>query len=278
VDEPLQLSAPLARRLSIKLCGGCEWLHGFWQCLRLLELAADPGRHAQFYGGALAGAKGASRVLISGAADYSMLAHAVAAFRARDVEPHITVIDTCETPLELNRWYAEHVGCRIETHRGSVLDYAPPASFDVVCTHSFFGQFPGSDRPRLLEAWRRLLHPGGRVVTAHPLRPGGADEPNRFSPEQARAFRAAVEVRAAELAGLLQSSVDNVMRQAERYLDTRYGYPVRSVEELRALFEGAGFALEHLESVAIPGNQREIGGPGLRNAKVRYAHIIATRR
>jgi SAM-dependent methyltransferase len=207
-----------------------------------------------------------------------MLAHVLAACRARDVEPQITVIDTCETPLHLNRWYAERAGCSITTERCSVFDYAPPAPFDVVCTHSFFGMFSPPERPRLIASWRRLLRTGGRLVTAHPLRPWGPDEPQRFSAEQEASFRAAVSARAAELAGLVGSDVESVMQQAEQYLGARYGHPVRSLDELRALFEQGGFGFERLESFApTAGGPRELGGPGLRNSKVRYAHLVATR-
>jgi SAM-dependent methyltransferase len=217
-------------------------------------------------------------VLVCGAADYSMLAHALAACRARGVEPELTVIDTCETPLRLNRWYAERFGCRVETGCTSVLDYAPQAQFDAISTHSFLGMFAPAARARLIAAWQRLLRPGGRVVTAHPLRPWGAEEPNRFTPGQADWVRRRVGARAAELSAMLEAGREEVLAQAERYLEARYGYPVRSLDELRALFAQGGFQLDHLESAApAPGGQPELGGPGLRNAKVRYAHLIAVR-
>jgi hypothetical protein len=47
IDEPLELSAPLARQLASRLCrknpateDSCEWDHGFWQYLCILGLAA----------------------------------------------------------------------------------------------------------------------------------------------------------------------------------------------------------------------------------------------
>jgi SAM-dependent methyltransferase len=277
VDEPLRLSAPIARRLALEHCtGGCAWLHSFWQCLRILQLAADPTRHASFYAAAF-GSVGVSsaRVLVSGAADYSMLAHVLAAFRARGIGPRVTVLDTCETPLALNRWYAERGACSIETVRANLLEYQPPAPFDLICTHSFFGQFSRAERPRFAAAWRRLLRPGGRAVTVGPLRPFGADERNRFTEEQAAALRFSVEARAEELAELLGIPATTLLDHAEQYLNARYGYPVRDVDELRALFEGAGFTLEHLAPVAVAGADTGAGGPGLRKAGLRYAEVIA---
>src|SRR6185295_15768452 len=96
-DEPVPESAPLAWRLAPQLCrkdpatgATCAWLHAFWQCLRLVEVAAAPDRHAAFYQEAfeaVAAGNGATRMLVSGAADYSMLAHALAAFRSCGIEP-----------------------------------------------------------------------------------------------------------------------------------------------------------------------------------------------
>src|SRR5262245_36311726 len=103
-QEPLELSAPLARRLAPQLCHkdpasgeSCAWQHGLWQYLRILGMNHSPRAHAAFLLEALAAtARPGMRVLVSGAADYSMLAHVLAATRAAEV----TVLDVCETPLE----------------------------------------------------------------------------------------------------------------------------------------------------------------------------------
>jgi SAM-dependent methyltransferase len=289
LDEPLALSAPLARRMAAQLCrkdpatgADCSWLHGFWQYLRLMGLAATPERHAAFYRSAFDGVicdQEPPRLLVSGAADYSMLAHVLAAFRARGIEPAVTVIDACETPLWLNRWYAERASCRVDTVRCDVLDYAPAETFDAVCTHSFLGQFSRQQRPALLAAWRRLLRPGGVVITAHPLRPFGPDDRNRFTPEQAQAFRAAVASGAEALRKSLGVEPQALLAQAEAYMRTRYGYPVRSREEVLDLFEGAGFAVDYLAcGPAASGGPYEAGGPGLRNKGVQYASVVARRK
>jgi len=288
VREPLELSAAIARRIATQMCRrspdsgeDCAWLHGFWQCLRLMRVAATPDRHADFYREALARVEGAAatpRVLVCGAADYSMLAHALAAFRCRNVEPAISVIDVCDTPLYLNRWYAEREACNIETHRRHLLEYSEPRRFDVVCTHSFFGQFPRGRRPAMIAAWRGLLRPGGLVVTTLPLRPGSAEEPNRFTSGQAESFRAGVLAHAKTLAEFLDSEPEDIIRQGERYLEARYGYPVDSSEEVRELFASEGFAVEQLSCAVAPTEKGlDAGGPGLRCRGVEYASVVARR-
>lgn len=287
-EEPLELSAPLAHRMAPQLCRkdpqtgqDCSWLHGFWQCLRLMGLAATPGRHAEFYERAFRGVDGADgppRILVSGAADYSMFAHVLASFRGRGIEPAVTVIDVCETPLELNRWYAERVSCRIETRRCGMLDFPGSELFDAVCSHSFFGQFPRERRAALFAAWHRVLRPGGLLATANPLRPRGPEEPNRFTPEQAQAFRAVVAAAAEELQRRCGIDQRDILQRAEQYLQARYGYPVRSGDDIREQCERAGFVLDSLNCAPVASDVPVgLGGPGLRKAGVKYASIIASR-
>ncbi len=53
--------------------------------------------------------RGITRILISGAADYALLARIVTMASRHNATPEITVLDRCETPLRLNSWYAKHV-------------------------------------------------------------------------------------------------------------------------------------------------------------------------
>jgi len=88
LDEPVLESAPLARRLAAEMCGrdpdtgeSCAWNHGFWQYLRALELVTTPAHHADCFkrGFDQVDAR-APRVLISAAADYSMLVQVLRAW------------------------------------------------------------------------------------------------------------------------------------------------------------------------------------------------------
>src|SRR6185369_15056274 len=113
-NEPLLESAPLARELAREMCHidpvtgeSCAWLHGFWQYIRLLGLGSTPTQNEEFFAAAIGTATAAvpaPRILVSGAADYSMLSVVLGACAGRDVRPQITVMDQCETPLALNRW------------------------------------------------------------------------------------------------------------------------------------------------------------------------------
>jgi len=144
------------------------------------------------------------------------------------------VLDRCATPLALNRWYARRQGIRIATKRSDILDYRPRRRFDVICTHSFLGQFPPRRRARLIAHWYEMLEPGGLILTINRLRPGAPPGRLGFSRAQAASFEALLGER---------------HRSAARQYARRMGaWPIRSEAELGTTFERAGFHLVHLSA------------------------------
>jgi len=287
IDEPLELSAPLARQLASKLCRknsttgeSCEWDHGFWQYLRILGLASPPKRHADFYREAfeqLVDSSSRPRILISGATDYGMLALVLATFRERGIEPHVTVVDVCETPLALNRWFAERESIEIHTHCSNMLSYTSDLAFDLICTHAFLGFFSPTQRPGLLANWHTLLRPGGAVVTVARIRPAAPCEPTRFTPAQAAAFCAAALKRATEMRGVLDIEPEEAFSGAQRTASQRRFYSTTSLEEIRSLFEQAGFTMKRLFSaLSSTGVDSEVSAPAT-SGSANYAHIISVR-
>ena len=288
VFDPLEESAPIARRLAPELCRNdpdtgrsCAPSHGLWQYLRLLGLALSPEHHRELFQRALDGVAAPAepvRVLVSGAADYAMLAHVLAAFGRRGVKVAATVLDLCETPLALNRWYAERVAQPLETHCGDILEYSPRERFDVVCTHAFFAMIPARQRPALLGKWHALLRPGGIAVTVNRVRPDNSAAQVSFGEDEVLAFREAVRARARAFGPALGIDPDALALDAEHYARRQHFHPVRSAEEIGALFEQAGFALDHLSVAPIAqGKQAGIAGPTVPGT-ADYLRVIAKRR
>jgi SAM-dependent methyltransferase len=287
LGEPLEESAPIAWRLASQLCRkgppveeDCSWCHGVWQTLRLLGLVTSPSYHAEFYASAFASVEsgaGAPRVLVSGAADYGMLACVLAAFRGRGREPAITMLDVCETPLALGHWYAERAACRIDTFRGDILDYEGPGGFDAVCSDSFLGRFTPDARVHLLEKWRDLLRPGGAAITVVRLRPGSSGERVGFSAEQARSFAAATLREAGAMKASLPFAPHEIAERAAGYAIRHFTYSIGSAGEVRDLFERCGFRVEALRSASVAaGNRLAASGPSVRSG-ADYAKIVAIR-
>jgi len=291
-DEPLAVSAPLARTWSRTLCTDCGWYHGLWQYLRLFDIASTPPRHAAFYREALGAlsAAGHRRVLIAGSADYAMLALVLWAC-GKTVD--VTALDRCETPLALCRWYADRTGATIATTRADLmrdggapepafalrataglpaeaLAKAGEGRFDAICTHSLLGRFAPAERPVLAASLRRRLREGGKLVTVNRIAPRSAAETVGFGPEEARAFRDRV-VAAARARPDLMLDPDALAADAELYARRYRSHPVHARDELLEIFSGAGFRIERVDWTGMQGRA---GGPST-NQQAEYAHLVA---
>lgn len=284
-EEPLALSAPLARELAPRLChddpqrGSCAWYHGFWQYLRLLDFVTTPRDHADFYREALQTpiADGARRVLVSGTADYALPACVLWIFGRSEVGPDLTVLDLCPTPLRLSEWYAGHVGVRLRTVGSDILKFRPPERFDVVTTHAFLGRFAPDRRPELFAHWHDLLHPGGRVATVNRVRSGAFDTV-KFTPEQADRFIARVRDATHRRTITLDVSEDELLAMARDYIAAKRTYPVSSADEIVGLFECAGFRIERLDVGPVgPRALQAPAGPTM-SGGADYARVVARRR
>jgi SAM-dependent methyltransferase len=186
--------------------------------------------------------------MISGSADYSMLALVLWAFRNENVVPEVHVIDACETPLFLNRWYAERTRVNVETEASDILQWEAAEPFDIICTHSLLGRFNPSARERLIAKWRQLLRPGGSVLTVNRVRPMARADKERFTPEQARAFQEAA------------------VREAEKRR-----------KEVKELFTAGGFVIDRLDLRSSGGGAGAAPSGPAAHGNAEYVHVVAWR-
>jgi SAM-dependent methyltransferase len=285
-EEPVIESAPLARWIAERLCRSdpatgqsCSWYHGFWQTLRAMDLVTTPAHHAEFFDHAFAMARthgGPLDVLISGAIDYSMLTHVLRACARHGATPAVTVVDICDTPLFLNRWYARRVGARVRTVSSDILGFHDAAAYDVVCTHSFLGQFSPDARRALMATWHAALKPGGLAITVNRVRHDSGPARTGFSPDQAGALREAVLRKSESLREALELDAESLVRGAEAYAARRRPHPVQSPAEIRDLFENGGFGLEQLSCAPVTGADARVSGPTTPGGAL-YARIVARR-
>ncbi len=284
-EEPLLTTAPIARQVAPTLCSrrgpeqDCSWYHGMWQYLRLFGLASAPARHEGFFVdalGALAATGSHSRVLVSGAADYGTLAQVLRAYEGASSPPDVTVLDRCGTPVVLSSWYGTFLGVSLRTAVTDVLEYAPDAPFDVICTHSFLSQFAAETRLALVAQWRNMLRPGGAVVTTTRISSPATNGATRFTPEQTVSFteRALQEARRLDD---LPCSPEGMAEDARTYAARTVVHSVGSADEIVRLFEDAGLRISRLDVHEIAGNAptSEWGPSTSRTAM--HAEIVATR-
>lgn len=280
VEEMLTESVALARSIAGEHCRkdpesgqNCSWYHGLWQELRLMDLAASPRNHSDFFPLALERlrhGRSSLRILISGAADHSILAHVLHACRACDITANITVVDICDTPLKLNQWYADKTSIQIQTARADILDYAPDKPFDVICSHSFLGQFDAARRARIVGHWRQLLTHTGAVLTINRIRPETLHDPVTFSERQTQDFLATISARSN------RSGTDLVrlLERARLYAQHLHAYAI-SESDIFSLFTDTGYRVTYQSVMSsagsATGNIRGLAMP----AEARHAGIVA---
>ncbi len=219
-----------------------------------------------------------AHILVSGTADYAMLAQIALAAQRTGASPAVTVVDICETPLHLNRWYAGRSNIKINTVRSDMLEFKPSSLFDMVCTDSFLGRFPHALWPQLAARWQALLRPGGRLLTASQLRPPEGPEKLVFDEPQIIAFRDKVLDKVRQ-SGIQTGFTDAALAQAiTQYCRYQSNYPLRSENHLRLLLENAGFIVDEMPTVISASiKYRNLDAPTVSSGG-KFLCVVATRR
>ncbi len=146
----------------------CDWYHGTWQYMRLLNTVAVP-RWYDFYHDTLTDLlrkNPHAHVMISACADYGMLHALDVSMRDADANPTIVIYDICNTPLKSSQWYAERHNLDIKCYCENIISAnIETSSFDIVVTDEFLTVLKGPYKPLIVEKWKKILKPGGAVVT-----------------------------------------------------------------------------------------------------------------
>jgi SAM-dependent methyltransferase len=277
-DEPLVISAPLAREVASVCCAraaadhSCEPYHGFWQYMRLMGLGKTlSGQSARYLStlDQLAGewaqrpAARPRQVLISGCADYSMLAHVLHACGELNPRVAVTVLDVCPTPLFLNEWYARRVGQAVTVVCADILQHRAADAYDLIVTSSFLGYFSPEVRPRLFRGYAAMLRAGGRLVFANRIRPGSESEAVGFSPPQTENFAARAAALSAVLPAAIALEPGHAVRMARSYAQIFTSYPLNGEESVRTLARASG--LRWVDGSCVPSAmlQAQVNGPSI---------------
>jgi 2-polyprenyl-3-methyl-5-hydroxy-6-metoxy-1,4-benzoquinol methylase len=146
----------------------CDWYHGTWQYMRLLNMVAVP-RWYPFYHEALSEVlqrKPNADVMISACADLGMLHTLDAAIKATGAHPNIVIYDICSTPLKNSKWYADRHWLEVKCVCDNIITAAiREDSFDLVTTDEFLSVLQDPYKPLIVEKWKKILKPDGSLVT-----------------------------------------------------------------------------------------------------------------
>ena len=229
LEEPLVSSADLISGVASVLCSGdhvdkddCSWYHGAWQYMRLMDLVSTPTWHDSFYRTSLEGTlrqNPSARVLISGTADYSLLAYIIDAAATTTTNPDIVVLDQCATPLFACRWYAKQRGISITTAQADVLEYCKDnvSSFDVVTSDAFLTRFPATVVAGVISGWAGVLKSEhSRIITT--VRLHTATTIVREEEKAIRDFIARARGRLPRWRGFVRKAPAEVIALSEKYI------------------------------------------------------------
>jgi len=256
--ELLKESAPLMAKWAkhecrAKSCGGmeewakehhaqpvdaCDWYHGTWQYLRLLNMVAVPPWYGSYNEALSAVLRGRphAEVLISACADFGMLATLHQAIKTAGADPRITIYDICRTPLLACEWYADRFGLRINCVCDNIITSAkmPMGAFDLIVTDEFLTVLKDEYKPQIVTRWKALLRPGGTVVTTAML--GGPTTPQLREGYALRAGRLLDEHRAtfAEMG----VDRDEILDSFARFATVHTRHMLAHDDQIRSLFSG----------------------------------------
>jgi hypothetical protein len=265
IDEPLRESAPIAFDIAQSTCAdeACRTYHSIWQYLRLAGIYRGLQVDGSLF---VAAAERMARngalnwVLISGTADYSMLAHIAHGARRGGANPTFHVMDQCETTLRMNEWYGAQRGLDVTTFRSDIFAFGPACRYDLICTHAFLGFHAVGDRPTLFRRWSSWLAPGGRlcfsnVVSDEPIPADTDGRRRRIAEKSAKGLRRLAEQDVA-LPCAEQQFAAMIRAFGLRREQTEPAMPLQTVS---SWIEDAGLSLE----IAVPVKKAIPGEPDL---------------
>lgn len=263
LEEPLVLTADLINGVAPVLCtnnhvdhSGCHWYHGTWQYLRLLQMVSTPTWHHDFYRAELAHALSSFEspsALITGTADYSMLAYLAEAARQTKSNTQFNVLDQCATPLFACRWYAKRNDIELVGYEDDIIKFCQnnQGRFELICTDAFLTRFKGDAANAVLDAWFHLLKPGGRLVTTIRLHQKTL---TARDPESAiKDFRDRAVERGKRWEPFLHKSAVEIGELAEIYARTMLSHPIGGDSEIEMLVKAAGFEITNMQLAEVPG-------------------------
>ena len=155
--------AAAAYALADRYCSHCRNFHALWPYRRLARMCGAAESAVPVIERVITSllAAGGQRLLIAAAADSGLLATVARA--GAELGPEITIVDRCETPLELCRRFSRRWSLTAQTQ---VLDLTDLdlQGFDVVYANSVLQFIPAERRVDVLTRIRRALRPGGHLV------------------------------------------------------------------------------------------------------------------
>lgn len=230
----------------------CEWYHSAWQYLRIVDKVSSPTWHFNFYYEQLSDLLSSSKkILISGTADYTLLALIYFIAKKKEVMPLIWVNDICSTPISVCRRFAEINNFELKIIQGDIRVISIEKYFDLIITDAFLTRFSFSEKEAIVAKWSSLLKDNGRIITTGRIEESIEHNERIKILNEKSFYKQEVEV------ALNNSSLINIKEKivelAEKYISEIISMPFKSQEEIENLFSKSGLVVSHGENAIVKG-------------------------
>ena len=243
LQDQLFKTCDLTYKIALKNCKGsylsgddtCSWYHSVWQYLRLLDKVSSPTWHFDFYFKEFNSTiNDNSKILISGTADYSLLAliHFVAL--KKKVKPSIWVNDICSTPLMICEYFAKIHNFDINIFQGNILLNDSKEKFDIITSDAFLTRFSFSEKKTVLEKWRFLLNPNGKIITTLRIEKIIKQDEKIINVDKVEVFTK--EIEKPIIKSKLPFKIIKLKKLAGNYIKKMVSTPFISINEVRKIF------------------------------------------
>jgi hypothetical protein len=256
LDEDLSGNLARVSEIAERHCQGCADYHVGFVARRLVRqrTVASSDRHifAQLTAERLAAsatAEGPIEVLIAGSADSGLAAIVAKAAMTvgHDVfaRVHMTVVDRCNTPLELVRSYALSAGIAATVVQIDLLQSKRRFDSDLICVHSLFRHIERKHHSEILGRMAQWLKPGGAIVFSSRVGVEGRDVRFARSQEESAALSL---VTTLDTLSLSESTATLAARMERDWEGARYAGEYESLDALNETFRESGLAIVHQQT------------------------------
>ena len=196
-------------------------------------------------------------IVIAGATDTGILATCAYGAQCADnglmSRVRFTVLDACDTPLELCRDYATRHGLVVTAEAIDLVDSARSFPADIIVHHSLLRFLSNDCHSRVMMNLRGWLKTGGRIVFSSSLSPPerqGAKQAHRS--ETNAAIRSMVEVGSIKISEPKASFYARLERSLDRHDERNQRAIMRFArpEQLRDLFHASGLSVVSIQTLS----------------------------
>jgi hypothetical protein len=196
-------------------------------------------------------------IIIAGAADTGLLATAAHAVATANVgernDTHYTIIDQCQTPLQLCLEFSAMHGLDCSIIQDNLVAAMPPKPADIILMHSVLRFFSASERIQLLRRATHWIAPHGRLLISNTY---GIQSTIQRSARVARKEESSRRIEQAVIQGLLQAPVP--LGDLRGMLETLAGASLdrervfKDAVDLEHLAKATGWEVQQLALTNLP--------------------------